>query len=321
MKRREWLFAAGALAAAPLARAQNERVRRVGILVPSAYGAGMIAPLSKRLARLGWAEGRNLLIEVRNAEAHLERLPALAAELVRLKVDLIVTVTTPATRAAKAAAGTIPVVFAWVGDPVAQKFVATLARPGGTVTGVTQLARDVAPKQIELLKAMVPGLARMAQLYDPKYAGGGLNETYIEEATRVGVELLPVAASSPEEFERAFAAATRERATAMLIPPLPLYADHSERIAQLAKQFRMPCAGQMREFAAAGGLISYGANLPDGFLRMAYYVDKILRGAKPAELPVEQADRFEIVVNRRTAVELGLKIPPVVLVQATVVIE
>src|SRR6185503_10285442 len=123
------------------------------------------------------------------------------------------------------------------------------------------------------------------------------------------------------EFERAFAAATRERATAMLIPPLPLYADHCGRIAQLAKQFRMPCAGQMREFAAAGGLISYGANLPDGFLRMAYYVDKILRGAKPAELPVEQADRFEIVVNRRTAVELGLKIPPVVLVQATVVIE
>jgi putative ABC transport system substrate-binding protein len=273
------------------------------------------------LAALGWVEGRNLSIEVRNAEAHLERLPALAAELVRLKVDLIVTVTTPATRVVKAAAGTIPVVFAWVGDPVASKFVASLARPGGTVTGVTQLARDVAPKQIELLKALVPGLARMANLYDPKYAGGGLNETYIEEASRAGVELVRVTASSPGEFEQAFAAATRERATAMLIPPLPLYADHSARIAQLAKQFRMPCAGQMREFAAAGGLISYGANLTDGFLRMAYYVDKILRGAKPAELPVEQADRFEIVVNRGTAAELGLKIPQVVLLQATEVIE
>lgn len=317
MRRREWLFAAGALAAAPLARAQNERVRRIGILVPSAYGAGMVALFSKRLAGLGWVEGRNLSIEVRNAEAHLERLPALAAELARLKVDLIVTVTTPATRVVKAAAGTIPVVFAWVADPVAPKFVASLARPGGTVTGVTQLARDVAPKQIELLKAMVPGLTRMAQLYDPKYAGGSLNAAYMEEAARAGGALIRVAASSPGEFEQAFAAAAREGATAMLIPPLPLYADHSERIAQLAKQFRMPCAAQMREFPAAGGLISYGANLTDGFLRMTYYVDKILRGAKPSELPVEQADRFEIVVNRRTAAELGLRIPPVVLLQAT----
>jgi len=306
---------------APFARAQSERVRRIGILVPSAYGAGMIPGLSRRLAELGWVEGRNLSIEVRDAGADLQRLPALAAELVRLQVDLLVTVTTPATRVVKAAAGTIPAVFSWVGDPVAAKFVASLARPGGTVTGLTQIQSDIAPKQIELLKALIPGLTRVAQLYDPKYAGGTLNASWAEAAANARITLVQVAASSPAEFEQAFASAAREQAKAMLIPPLPLYADHSEGIARLAKQFRIPAAGQMREFAAAGGLVSYGANLGDGFLRMAPYIDRILRGAKPSELPVEQAARFDIVVNRKTAAELGLTVPPVVLLQATEVIE
>jgi putative ABC transport system substrate-binding protein len=321
MKRRQAILAAGALAASPLIYAQAQRVRRIGILVPSAYGAGMVVAFSKRLGALGWVEGRNLTIEVRNGEAHLGRLPMLAAELVRLKVDLIVTVTTPATRAVKAAAGTIPVVFAWVGDPVASKFVASLARPGGTVTGLSIIAAEVAPKQFELLKALVPGLARVAQLHDPKYMGGPLNATYIEAAARAGIALIPVVASTAAELEPAFAAAVRERAGAMVIPPRPLHSDQNERIVQLAKQFRMPCAAQTREFPAAGGLVSYGSDLNDGFLRTATYVDKILRGAKPSDLPVEQADRFELVVNRRTATELGLTIPQVVLLQATEVIE
>ena len=178
MNRRKWFCAATALALTPLARAQSERVRRIGILVPSAYGARMIPMLSRKLAALGWVEGRNLAIDVRNAEAHQDRLPALAAELARLKVDLIVTVTTPATRVAKGAAGTIPVVFSWVSDPVASKFVASLGRPGGSVTGLTQIQADIAPKQIELLKALVPGLTRVAELDDPKYAGGALNASY-----------------------------------------------------------------------------------------------------------------------------------------------
>ena len=320
MRRRQLLLAAAALAAAPLASTQ-ERVRRIGILVPSAYGAGMVPEFSKRLAALGWIEGRNLAIELRNAEAQLDRLPRLAKELAGLKLDLIISVTTPATRATTAAAGSIPVVFSWVGDPVAVKFVASLARPGGTVTGLSQVQADLATKQLEFLRASVPGLSRVAQLYDPKYAGGPLNANYIKAAARAGMILIRVAVSSAADLEPAFAEAAREKASAMLVPPLPAYTELRERIAQLAKQYRMASSNQLREYAEAGGLISYGADQPDAFMRMAPYVDKILRGAKPADLPVQLADRFELVVNLRTAKELGLTIPQSVLLQATEVIE
>jgi ABC-type uncharacterized transport system substrate-binding protein len=321
MKRREMLLAAGALVAAPLARAQKERMRRIGILVPGEYGRSMVARFSKQLAALGWVEGSTVALELRNAENRLERLPALATELVRLKVDVIVVVTTPATRVAKAAAGSIPVVFSWVADPVSSKFVDSLARPGGTVTGLSQVQSDLATKQIELLRALVPGLARLAQIHDPKYAGSTLNDNYIQEAARTGIALIRVPVSSPGDLEQAFATATREKAAAMLVPPLPLYTDLRGRIAQLAKQHRMASAGQLREYAEVGGLISFGSNLADGFMRMAPYVDKILRGAKPADLPVQLADRFELVINRKTAAELGLTIPQAVLMQATEVIE
>jgi putative ABC transport system substrate-binding protein len=321
MKRRELLLAAGALVAAPLARAQKERMRRIGILVPGEYGRSMVARFSKQLAALGWVEGSTVALELRNAENRLERLPALATELVRLKVDVIVVVTTPATRVAKAAAGSIPVVFSWVADPVASKFVDSLARPGGTVTGLSQVQSDLATKQIELLRALVPGLARLAQIYDPKYAGSTLNDNYIQEAARTGIALIRVAVSVPGDLEQAFATAAREKAAAMLVPPLPLYTDLRGRIAQFAKRFRMASAGQLREYAEAGGLISYGSNLADGFMRMAPYVDRILRGARPADLPVQLADRFELVINRKTAAELGVTIPQTVLMQATEIIE
>jgi putative ABC transport system substrate-binding protein len=321
MNRRDALFAAAGLVATPLLRAQNERVRRIGILVPSAYGAGMIPEFSRRLAALGWVEGRNLAIELRNAQAQFERLPALAKELVDLKVDLIVSVSTPATRVALAAAGSIPVVFAWVGDPVAVKFVASLAHPGGTATGLSQVQADLAAKQLGFLRAVVPGLARVAQLHDPKFAGGPLNKNYIEAAARAGISLVRVAVSSASDLEPAFAEAAREKASGMLVPPLPLYGDLGERIAQLALRYRMASSAQAREYVETGGLISYGANLSDGFMRMAPYVDSILRGAKPADLPVQLADRFELVVNRRTAKALGLTIPQSVLLQATEVIE
>jgi ABC-type uncharacterized transport system substrate-binding protein len=320
MIRRQLLVAAAALAAAPLARGQ-ERVRRIGILMPSAYNARLLPEFSKRLAALGWVEGRNLAIDLRDAQTQLERLPVLAKELANLKVDLIVTATTPATRSAIAAVGSIPVVFAWVGDPVAVKFVASLAHPGGTVTGVSQVQADLATKQLEFLSAMVPDLARVAQLYNPKYAGGPLNANYVEAAERAAITLIRVTVSSAAGLEPAFATAARQRAQAMLVPPEPLYGAHRKRIAQLAKKFRMASSGQVGEFSEAGGLISYGANLVDGFMRMAFYMDKILRGAKPADLPVEQADRFELVINRKTAADLGLTIPQSLLLRADRVIE
>lgn len=320
MNRRQSFVALAALAAAPFARAQ-ERVRRIGILVPSAYGAGMIPEFSKRLAALGWVEGRNLAIALRNAQTRVERLPALAKELVDLNVDLIVSATTPATRSAIAAAGSIPIVFTWVGDPVAVKFVASLARPGGTVTGVSQVQADLAGKQLEFLRAIVPGLARVAQLYNPKYAGGPLNAKYVDAAAHAGISLVRVTVTSAADLEPAFAEAAREKVSAMLVPPEPLYAEQTKRIVQLAKQFRMPSSGQASAYARAGGLISYGADYVDGFMRMASYVDKILRGAKPADLPVQLSDRFELVVNRKTAAELGLTIPQSVLLRADRVIE
>jgi putative tryptophan/tyrosine transport system substrate-binding protein len=296
-------------------------VRRIGILVPSAYGAKMVPEFSRRLAALGWIENRNLAIELRNAQGQLGRVPALAKELVDLKVDVLVTATTPVTRSALATAGSIPIVFTWVGDPVAVKFVASLARPGGRVTGVSLLQADLAGKQLEFLRVVVPGLARVAQLYNPKYAGGPMNAKYVEAAARAGISLVRVTVTGAADLEPAFAEAAREKASAMLVPPEPLYAEQGRRIAQLAKQFRMASSGQAREYAEGGGLISYGADYSDGFMRIAPYVDKILRGATPADLPVQLADRFELVVNRGTAKALGLTIPQSVLLQATEVIE
>jgi len=316
------LSSAGALAASPLLHAQTERPRRIGILLPGKVNEGLLASYRKRLSDLGWVERRNLAIEVRNAENRYERLPGLTAGLVRLNVDVIVTVSTPVTRAAKDATATIPVVFAWVADPVASGLIASLARPGGNLTGLSNVVFEIAPKQFELLKALIPNLRRVAELRDPKFDRTQLLSAQLRDAAaRAGIALIQVDASSAGELEQAFATATRERAQAMVVPPLPLYGEQSKRIAQLANQYRIPTAAQYRSFVDAGGLISYGPDLADGFVRTAVYVDKILRGAKPAELPVEQADRFELVLNRKTAAALGLTIPQSVMLQATEVIE
>jgi len=297
-------------------------VRRVGILLPSRANEQLLAPYRKRLGELGWLEGRNLAFELRNAENRYERLPALARELARLNVEVMVTASTPATRAAKDATATIPIVFAWVADPVASGLVASLGRPGGNLTGLSNLVFEIAPKQFELLKALIPGLARVAELRDPTWQGHQTMSAHLgEAAARAGVALIQVDASAAGELERAFAAAAREKAKAMVVPPIPKYGEHGKRIAQLAIQYRVPTAAQYRSFVAEGSLVSYGSNLADGFERTAAYVDKILRGARPADLPVEQADRFETVVNRRTAKEFGLTIPRSVLLQATEVIE
>ena len=321
MNRREALLAASALVVAPLVQAQPERMRRIGLLLPSASSARIEVPLSKRLAALGWVTGRNLEMVVRNAEDHLDRLPALAAQLVALKPEVIVVGTIPATRAVKAATGTIPIVFTWVGDPVAAALVESLARPGGNATGLSNMVIDTAPKQFELLKALQPSLARVAELYDPNYAGGPLRARYKELAQRAGVTLIPVACSSAADLESAFTTAVREGTTAMVINPLPLYAVLASRIAQLAIRHRIVAIAQTRIYPDAGGLLSYGGDLFDQFLRTAGYVDRILRGARPADLPVEQPDRFQLVINLKAAKALGLSIPQIVLLQATEVIE
>ena len=214
MKRRQLLLAAGALVVAPVLRAQPQRVRRVGILLPAKGNEGLLVPYRKRLGELGWIEGQNLAIDIRNSENRYERLPALARELIGLKVDVIVTASTTVTRAAKEATATIPVVFAWVADPVASGLVASLARPGGNVTGLSNVVFEIAPKQFELLKALIPGLKRVAELHDPKFdRTQALSAQLKGAAARAGVELVQVEASTAGELDGAFAAAARARAT------------------------------------------------------------------------------------------------------------
>ena len=320
MKRREVLLAF-ALAGVPFAHAQ-ERVRRVGVLLPAALNAGLMGPLRKRLAELGWVEGKNLAFELRNAENRYDRLPALAADLVRLEVDLIVAASTPVARAAKDASSKIPVVFTWVADPVGSGLVASLGRPGSNATGLSNRATEVAPKSLELIKTLIPDLKRVAELRDPNFAGTPAMSAQLKAAApRLGITLIQVGASAADELEPAFAAAAREKVQAMLVPPLPLYGEQRKLIAELGKKYRIATASQFRSFVEAGGLVSYGSDLNDGFVRTATYVDRILRGAKPADLPVEQSDRFVITLNRRTAAELGLKIPQDLLLRADEVFE
>lgn len=321
MKRRAVLLAAGALAISPFAFAQPQKPRRIAILWPSSQNANLLPLFRKRLAELGWTE-QNLVVDVRNAENRYERLPALAAELVRLRPDLIVAASTPVARAAKDAAGEIPIVFAWVADPVGSGIVANLGRPGTNATGVSNRAIEIGPKLLELLKSLIPGLKRVAELRDPNFSGSPAMSAHLKDAApKLGIAITQIGASAAEDLAPAFAAAAADKIQAMVIPPLPLYSEQRVQIAALGRKHRIATASQFRTFVDAGGLVSYGSDLNDGFLRAATYVDKILRGAKPADLPVEQADRFVTVINKRTAAELGLKIPQELLLRADEVIE
>lgn len=325
MNRRLFLLAAGALLAAPLLYAQAQRVRRVGLLLPSFSGASsglLLAALGKRLGELGWLEGQNLALEVRNAENRNDRLPALAKELADLKVDVLVAASTPAALAARQASAQIPVVFTWVADPVASGLVASLGRPGGNATGISNVAVGLFPKQFEVLKALNPKLQRVAALGDPSFPGYQQAALQLKESSAgAGVSLVHVEARTAPELEHAFATAAGERASAIVIPSLPLYGANAGRIAQLGIKHQVMVATQARVFAAAGALFSFGSDLRDGFLRVAPYVNRILRGAKPADLPVEQADRFELIFNRKTAAALGIAIPQPLLLRADEVIE
>ena len=319
---------AGGLLAAPLAAQaqQAPKLPRIGYLREgSASDAAWPAAEAFRqeLRERGWLEGQNVAIEYRWSEGRRDRLPELAAELVRLKVDVIFAPSTAATVAAHNATRTIPIIMASFGDPVGRGIVASLARPGGNVTGLSySVGLGIVAKQLELLKEVVPKVSRVAVLGDPGHPQYGSLLREAEVASRsLGVQLQVVEARGPSAYDSAFGAMVRKRAEALLVLPDPVSFLHRRPHLDLAAKHRLPASYGSREFVDAGGLISYGPSLSDLWRRAATYVDKILRGAKPADLPVEQPTKFELVINLKTAKALGLTIPPSVLGRADEVIQ
>ena len=318
---------AGGLLATPLATEAQQagRVYRIGILTNKASD-----PAESRqwqafrlgLQERGWIEGENILIEFRGAAGNSARAPELAADLVRRKVDLIVTRGSLFTGAAKAATSSIPIVFVAHADPVGSGHVASLARPGGNITGLAILQTELGSKGLELLRSVIPAVTRIAVLWHPGTPSAVPGLKALEGPARMlRLELQPVGAQSAAEFEGAFAAMARARAQAVLVLATPIFFGERQRLGELAIAHRLPTMFQVRDYAEAGGLMSYGADLADFYRRGAIHVDKILRGAKPADLPVEQPTKFELVVNLKTAKALGLTIPPSLLQRADQVIE
>ncbi len=274
------------------------------------------------LRELGYVEGQNIAIEFRWAEGKYDRLPGLAAELVRLKVNVIVASGPPAIQAAKQATETIPIVMAAIADAVAAGFVASLARPGGNITGLSLMLPELVGKQLELLKEVVPKVSRVALLGNPANPPYAQQVRQAQDAARaLGVRLQPLEARDPSEIDKAFAAITTERADAVIVLPDTVLLDHRTRIADHAVRRRLPTVSGQSEQAEGGGLLAYGPSISDGVRRAATYVDKILKGAKPADLPVEQPTKFELVINLKTAKALGLTIPPSLLQRADEVIQ
>ena len=325
MRRRTFILAVGGAVAWPLAaRAQQAGpLPTIGFLVagtPTSHGQ-WVAAFVQRLRELGWIEGRTITIEYRWAEGRSERFAEIAAELVRRKVDVIVTSATEAIVAAKQATSVIPIVFAAAGDPVGTGLVASLARPGGNITGLSIQQTDVAAKRLELLREIVPGLRRLAILGNASGPAVVLDMREVETAARtLGLEVITSEIRRGEDIAPAFAA-FKGRAEALYLPIDPLVNTHRLRISMLALAARLPTMHSVREYVEAGGLISYGPNRPELYRRAAELVDKILRGAKPADIPVEQPTKFELVINVKTAKALGLDIPPSLLARADEVIE
>ena len=298
------------------------RIGFLGVTSPSDRPSHLDA-FRQRLRELGWVEGQNIVIDYRYAEGRVDRLPDLAAELVRLKVDLIVaSAGTQAATAAKNATETIPIVMIYVRDPVGTGLIASLARPGGNVTGVSGSAGlELFAKQLELLKETVPKIRRVAILSNPDNAYHQLAIREVNVAARsLGVQLQLLEARGPNEFDGAFAAMAKERVGALLVLSDAIFGSHRTRLADLAARSRLPAAFGVRDDVEAGGLMSYGPSILDSYRQAATYVDKILKGAKPADLPVEQPMKFELVLNLKTAEALGLTIPPLILFQADEVI-
>jgi putative tryptophan/tyrosine transport system substrate-binding protein len=304
---------------------QPAKVHRIGFLgTGSREGRTfMIQGLLQGLREHGYVEGKNIVIEYRFSEGRNERLPELASELVNLKVALIVASGSPASLAAKQATSTIPIVMgSLAANPVETGFIASLARPGGNITGMTEMASELSGKRLELLKATVPGLSRVAVFWNPPNPAYGPVLRELEAAaSRLEVKLQRVEVRVPEDFEGAFKAAIRQRAGALFVPGDPLVTNRPKVIADLALKYRLPTITDFRELPGAGGLLSFGPDLVDSYRRAAAHVDKILKGANAADLPMEQPTKFDLVVNQKTARALGLTIPQSVLLQATQVIE
>ena len=329
--RRKLLVALGAGALVTpmgsLAQTQPAKVYRIGLLSPYSPSDSVLWYQAFRLGLRdrGWVEGKNISIEYRYAEGKRDLIPDLAADLVRLKVDVIVTaITTDALTAQKAAKAIppIPIVTAAWSDPVGSGMVESLARPGGNITGLSQMSWQLAGKRLELLKEMVPKLSRVAVLWSPQSTASTFVWKELQlPARQLGVQLHSLEVRSPNEFDQAFEAATRARAGALLILAAPVIVTNLKRIADFAAKSRLPSIFQWSEFADAGGLAAYGPDRADLFRRAATYVDKILKGAKPGDLPIEQPTKFELVVNLKTAKALGIKIPNSILVRADKVIQ
>ena len=326
--RRRFLIALGAgILAVPrgsLAQPASKGAR-IGFLYygsrQTALDTGRYNAFIQGMGELGYTEGKNFTLEARFADGKGERLPALAAELVRLKVNVIVATGSPVYRALQHST-TIPVVVTVTFDPVGDGFAASMARPGGNFTGLSLSAGDLGPKLLELLKAAVPKMSRVAVLLNPGNPAHPQRVIRIMSAAQnVGIQVWLAEAGTVQEIEREFAVMTKERANAAIIVADGLFLQESQSIAALALKHRLPSISQLRELTEAGGLISYGPNSLDNFRRAATYVDKILKGAKPGDLPFEQPTRYHLVINRKTATALGLKIPEALLRQADEVIQ
>ena len=329
MRRRHFLILlGGAVAVAPFAAGADQpaKVFRIGILgnlpLTGGEGADLWGAFILGLRERGYVEGQNITIESRVSEGKYERLPDLAAELAGLAVDVIVVPAVAPVFAAKHATRTIPIVMADSTDPVEAGLVASLARPGGNITGLSLLSSEIPGKQLQLLKEIVPEVSRVAVLWNPtNQANGRMLEAAKAAAQSLAVELQALEARAPDDFENAFAAMTSEGAGALLVLRDGMLLLHRQRLLDLAAKRRLPAMYAGKEEVVDGGLVAYGPSLRDSFRRAATYVDKILKGAKPADLPIEQPTKFELVINLKTAKALGLTIPPSILARADEVIE
>ena len=328
MDRRAFLGTLGLLAAPRAARAQSPaKTYRIGVLGTARFDetrpARLFAAFVERLRDFGYVEGRNLIVERRaGPEGRADQLVELAGELVRLKVDVIVATGTLTPHAAKSATTTIPVVITNHADPVGSRLVVSLARPGGNITGLSLLGTEVIPKQLELLKTAAPRIVAMAVLWNPNSQTHDrmLNEAGAAART-LGLQLQRLAAAGPGDYDRAFTTLTHSRADALLVLGDPIFWIQRARIVTLAAKYRLPAVFPQLEYVEAGGLMGYGASLVDNFRRAATYVDKILKGARPGDLPIEQPTKFDLGINLKTAKVLGLTIPPALLQRADQVIQ
>jgi putative ABC transport system substrate-binding protein len=303
------------------ADAQPTAPHRIGVLAQDLQ-PGLLETFRDELQRLGYVEGRNITVEVRDAAGRSDRLPALVAELLRLKVVAIVAVNTPAAQAAKKATPTVPIVIMRVADPVAQGLVASLARPGGNVTGVSFMPDELGAKGVQVLHETLPNITRVGALYKADNPGALLVVTETERrSVQLGLHFLRLPVRGPDDFPGAFQAAVRARTEALFVMDDGAMTKQRKQVAELAARHSLPLVSIYKDFAEAGGLIAYGPSLSASYRRGAVYIDRILKGAKPADLPVEQPTKFDLAINLRTARALGLTIPPSVLLQADHIIE